>query len=122
MNLNNILHDIADSTSLKSFFNNPIYVSIVIVLIVILMFYFILLDEDDNYLNLIKIGIYLFVPVSLLTFIHYKNIEREYELKYENKALSNAVQSVIESPKKLNELISGDMSKSDNMSKLDNII
>lgn len=100
LNIDSVLHDIANSTSLNSLFNNPIYISLIIVLIVMIMVYFMFFDYHD-FSSLFKLGFYLFIPVSILTFIHYKNIEREFEHTYENKALSNVVSATITNDEKV---------------------
>jgi|GEM_PF-6501670 len=95
------LHDLSNNTSLNSFLNNPIYVAIVIILIMLLMVYVMFRTEMDpeseyGFWTLIfRSGLYMLLPIMTIIFLHYKNIEREYEQKYDNKALTKTINASI---------------------------
>lgn len=101
LNIDSALHDIANSTALNSIFNNPIYTAIIIVLIMLLIIFIMFrseFDENSDYsfwVLLFRSGIYLLLPIITIIFIHYKNIEREFEQKYDNKALSKTIDAAV---------------------------
>lgn len=91
------LNDIANSTTFKDIFSNPIYTAIVITLIILLVIFIMFRTEfsdDSNYsfwTLLIRSGFYILLPVMTIVFMHYKNIEGDFERKYDNKTLTNTV-------------------------------
>lgn len=108
---------IYDSTSVRGFFNNPIYVGIVIVLvmmvIVIFMFADYREDNDDFWANLLRTGIYMLLPILALLFLHYKNTEREFEDKYTSKSEAAVVGATTKGQ--------GEMSITEELFGLDNV-
>lgn len=101
LNLDNIYNNIANSISLNSVFNDPIRTSLIIILIIIIFVYFMFHsehNEDSEYsfnTLLFRTGFYLTLPIMTIMFIHYKNIEREYDHKYDNKALSSVIDNAV---------------------------
>jgi len=100
ISLTNFVDDISRSTSLNGIFNNPIYTAILIVLVMMLIIYFMFRTEvdesDQSFWNLLfRSGIYISLPVMGITFLHYKNLERDYESRITNKALNSAVESTL---------------------------
>lgn len=99
--LTSFANDIANSTSLASIFNNPIYTALIIVAIVLLIIFVMFRGEveDSEYsfwTLLFRSGFYLILPIMGVVFIHYKNTEREFEQKYENKVLTKTVENAVE--------------------------
>ena len=94
--LDSFINDIANSTSLNSIFNNPIYTAILIVAIVLLIIFVMFrteVDESDYsfWTLLFRSGFYLILPIMMIVFVHYKNVERDYDSRYESKTLNDVV-------------------------------
>ena len=101
LNLDSIYNNIANSISFNSIFNDPIRTSLIIILIILIFIYFMFRteynDDSDYSFNtlLFRTGFYLTLPIMTIMFIHYKNIEREYDHKYDNKALTSVINSTV---------------------------
>ena len=95
--LNEFLNDIVNSNRVNAVFNNPIYTAILIVVIVLIIIFFMFRSVVENsfWTLLFKTGFYILFPIMAVVFIHYKNLDREYESKYENKALTKAVEPTL---------------------------
>lgn len=99
--LDKLWQDIANSTSLNSVFNNPIYTSFLIVFVVIFIIYIIfrteINEEEYSFWTLMfRSCVYLLLPVMTILFIHYKNIERDFDNRIEKKKLTEAVMGSLE--------------------------
>jgi hypothetical protein len=95
--LETFVNDILNSTGANSVFNNPIYTAILITLIIMLIIFFMYrdsVDEDEPFWPmLIKTGIYTGLVVLGALFLHFKNLDYEYDQKYQNQAISKIVET-----------------------------
>jgi hypothetical protein len=56
-------------------------------------------DEDSEYsfwALLFRSGIYILLTTITVLFLHYKNLEREFEQKYDNKTLTKTIDATID--------------------------
>jgi hypothetical protein len=104
--LDKIFSDIVYSKTVSDIFGNPVLVSIIIVAIILLIILFMFKkpesddeeeEEDDNFWRkMVKAGIYMLVPVISIIIIHYKNLEKEMESKYENKTTERIINDTLQ--------------------------
>ncbi len=94
-----MIMDVSNSTSLNGIFNNPIYTAVLIVFIIAVIIVFMFrpsIDPDEPFWNLLfRYSIYSFLPIISIVFIHYKNLERDFEKKYGNQQLESVVEQSI---------------------------
>lgn len=96
--LDKCINDVANSTSFTSVFNNPIYTSLIIVFIVMIIIYFMFYDnlvENEFWTLIFRTAFYITIPVVIIVFLHYRNIEREFECRVNNTKISEVVQAAI---------------------------
>jgi purine-cytosine permease-like protein len=97
--LEKFFNDFANSSTSR-IINNPVYTAVLIVVIVILIVYVMFrteINEDEySFWNLlIRTGVYLTIPLMGIMFVHYNNVKREFEKKYENKGYAEVVGAAI---------------------------
>mgnify|MGYP003387378031 CR=1 FL=1 len=98
--VDSFLDDIANNTSLSSAVGNPIYVGLMIVLIMLLIIFVMFKsDYDDSessfWKTLFRTGFYMAPLVMAALFIHYRNVERAFEQKYEDKTTTGTVTAAV---------------------------
>ena len=110
--LDKILNDIIYSKTVSSIVGNPVYVSIIIVTIILIIILFMFKESDDSdsededddkdkrssdfWKKMVKVGVYMLIPVLSIIVIHYKNLEKEMENRYENKATERIVSDTLQ--------------------------
>jgi hypothetical protein len=106
--LDKILNNIIYSKTVSCVVGNPILVSVIIVSIILIIILFMFKkpeyedddDEDDSdetfWKKLVKVGIYMLIPVLTIIVVHYKNLEKEMESKYENQATDRIISETLQ--------------------------
>lgn len=95
--LETFINDLLNSTGANSVFNNPIYTAVLVALVIMLIIYFMyrdMVDEDEPFWPvLIRSGIYIMLVTLGALFLHFKNLDHEYEQRYKNQALETVVKA-----------------------------
>lgn len=94
-----LLNDIANSKSLNSIFNNPIYTAIIIVSMVLVIIYFCFRNDvvikENSESSLITLmftaGIYCILTVLGLVYLQHRSMVKDFEQKYAVRGLDEIV-------------------------------
>jgi hypothetical protein len=94
-----LLNDIANSKSLNSIFNNPIYTAIIIVSMVLVIIYFTFRNDvvikDNSESSMITLmftaGIYCILTVLGLVYLQHRSMVKDFEQKYAVRNLDEIV-------------------------------
>jgi len=102
--LEKFLTDIANSKSLNSVFNNPIYTALIIVSMVLLIIYFtmkndVVIDEDSNTSMttlMFTSGIYCILAVLGVVYLQHRSVTHDFETKYNHRAGDEVIDAAID--------------------------
>jgi len=102
--LEKFLTDIANSKSLNSVFNNPIYTALIIVSMVLLIIYFtmkndVVIDEDSDASMttlMFTSGIYCILAVLGVVYLQHRSVTHDFETKYNHRAGDEVINAAID--------------------------
>jgi uncharacterized integral membrane protein len=101
--IDTFINSIVSAPTVREIFSNPIWSALIIVSVILLIIFAVFrstFDEDNPYdytfwRLLLRAGIYISLTIFGFLFLHYKNVNAEFEVKQDINAQTRAVSATI---------------------------
>lgn len=119
LSIDELLLSITESNVIKNFFNNPIYVALLITIIIMLVAYFafknnvkVTKESSLSFICLILVvGVYSFIAITAVEFLHIKVLKKSIKGKYENTTLEDTIKEITKGGSVDNQLLATNSTK-----------